>query len=144
MPLPDGNRACQCERRERKAEIDPGPVSFSILWQHEQMGDDPNTGNQSQHHPDKVAWGLEHGPNCFDLGSADPHCHDQKGADEDRAQCYGRNSQSDRYVLVRKRRVREALRERPAGRESSSLLSLPVHEMVREFDPHVSSMQPRQ
>src|SRR5438093_12637215 len=37
MPSPDGNRACQCERRERKAEIDPGPVSFGILRQHEQM-----------------------------------------------------------------------------------------------------------
>src|SRR5713101_6343876 len=123
-PLPDGNGACQCERREREAEIDPGPVAFGILRQHEKVGQNPEAGDKSQSHPDKVAERVEHGPNGLALRSADPHRDDEESAHENRAENYARNSQANRYIVIRQRGVRGGLHERLAPCSSPSLVIL--------------------
>jgi hypothetical protein len=45
---PDGDRGRQCERRDHKSEVEPGPISLGSPGRHEKMDHNPQTHGKPQ------------------------------------------------------------------------------------------------
>ena len=67
-PFGDGDRPSK--RDDHKAEVEPGPISLSVLRKHENMDYEPHTRRESQSKPNQIFGGLMCRPNCFALGTA--------------------------------------------------------------------------
>jgi hypothetical protein len=97
----DGDRPPK--RDDHKAEVEPGPISLSVLRKHENMDYEPHTRREPQSKPNQIFGGLMCRPNCFALGTAYT-CNDD---DERPARCNGSAALSAQQCrLARQARAR--------------------------------------
>src|SRR5262245_2413988 len=93
---PDGDGDRQCERRDHKAKVEPGPISLGVLGKNEKMDHHPHAYGEPQSKPDQIAGSLVYGRNGFALGHADARSDGHQRPDEHRAQNDGQYSQPHR------------------------------------------------
>jgi hypothetical protein len=94
---------CPSKRDDHKAEVEPGPISLSVLRKHENMDYEPHTRREPQSKPNQIFGGLMCRPNCFALGTAYT-CNDD---DERPARCNGSAALSAQQCrLARQARAR--------------------------------------